>query len=118
MTIQTITHVLIAGSRYADSDMLTYAKRVVQRAHQLGWTILVGDNPHALSVQSYSPHIFMSVRLARLPNYGGKETTFIICTSDGQATAKLKHHVTHLDNGRCSSARHAPPVESTCSMWT
>jgi len=42
------THILIAGSRYASSDMLTYAKRVVQRAHQLGWTILVGDNPHGV----------------------------------------------------------------------
>ena len=42
------THILIAGSRYANRDMLTYAKRVVQRAHQLGWTILVGDNPRGV----------------------------------------------------------------------
>ncbi len=32
------------------------------------------------------------------PNYGGKATTFIFRTSDGQATAKLKHHVTQLVN--------------------
>jgi hypothetical protein len=32
------------------------------------------------------------------PNYGGKSTTFIFRTSDAQATAKLKHHVTQLVN--------------------
>lgn len=32
------------------------------------------------------------------PLYGGKSTTFIFRTSDGQATAKLKHHVTQLVN--------------------
>jgi hypothetical protein len=30
------------------------------------------------------------------PNYGGKSTTFILRTSDKQAMAKLKHHVTEL----------------------
>ncbi len=32
------------------------------------------------------------------PNYGGKATTFIFRTSDRQATAKLKHHVTNVVN--------------------
>lgn len=32
------------------------------------------------------------------PNYGGKATTFIFRTSDTQAMAKLKHHVTQLVN--------------------
>jgi len=36
--------------------------------------------------------------LAVTPNYGGKATTFIFRTSDAQATAKLRHHVTHLVN--------------------
>jgi hypothetical protein len=36
--------------------------------------------------------------LAVAPNYGGKSTTFIFRTSDAQATAKLKHHVTQLVN--------------------
>jgi hypothetical protein len=36
--------------------------------------------------------------LAVTPNYGGKSTTFIFRTSDAQATAKLKHHVTRLVN--------------------
>ncbi len=36
--------------------------------------------------------------LAVTPNYGGKSTTFIFRTSDAQATAKLKHHVTQLVN--------------------
>ncbi|PJF27566.1 MAG: hypothetical protein CUN53_03530 [Phototrophicales bacterium] len=32
------------------------------------------------------------------PNYSGKSTTFIFRTSDTQATAKLKYHVTQLVN--------------------
>jgi hypothetical protein len=32
------------------------------------------------------------------PNYGGKATTFIFRTNDGQATAKLKQHVMQLVN--------------------
>jgi hypothetical protein len=36
--------------------------------------------------------------LAVTPNYGGKSTTFIFRTSDAQAIAKLKHHVTQLVN--------------------
>lgn len=32
------------------------------------------------------------------PNYGGKATTFLFRTSDAQAVAKLKHHVTQLVN--------------------
>jgi hypothetical protein len=36
--------------------------------------------------------------MAVTPNYGGKSTTFIFRTSDAQATAKLKHHVTQLVN--------------------
>lgn len=32
------------------------------------------------------------------PNYGGKSTTFIFRTSEEQATAKLKHHITQLVN--------------------
>jgi hypothetical protein len=35
---------------------------------------------------------------AVMPNYGGKATTFIFRTSDPQAMAKLKHHVTQLVN--------------------
>jgi len=32
------------------------------------------------------------------PNYGGKSTTFIFRTSEAQAIAKLKHHITQLVN--------------------
>jgi hypothetical protein len=39
------THILIAGSRYANREALDYARRVVRRVHQLGHTIVVGDNP-------------------------------------------------------------------------
>ena len=44
------THVLIAGSRDASAEMLDYARRVVRRAHQLGWTIVVGDNPQGVDM--------------------------------------------------------------------
>jgi len=55
MHIQASTHVLIAGSRYAVStsqrvEMLDYARRVVQRAHAKGYTILVGDNPNGVDM--------------------------------------------------------------------
>ncbi len=48
MQTQVKTHVLIAGSRDASPEMLTYTRRVVRRAHQLGWIIVVGDNPQGV----------------------------------------------------------------------
>ena len=36
---------LIAGSRDASDHMLGYAARIVQRAKELDWTIVVGDAP-------------------------------------------------------------------------
>jgi ribonuclease HI len=44
------THVLIAGSRYANREALDYARRVVRRVHQLGHTIVVGDNPKGVDM--------------------------------------------------------------------
>ncbi|MBE2271030.1 MAG: hypothetical protein IAE80_22525 [Anaerolinea sp.] len=44
------THLLMAGSRYSTRAALTYARRAVQRAHQLGWIILVGDNPKGIDM--------------------------------------------------------------------
>jgi Ser/Thr protein kinase RdoA (MazF antagonist) len=38
------------------------------------------------------------MRWSTEPNYGGKSTTFIFRTSDGQFIAKLKHHITELVN--------------------
>ncbi len=38
-------HLLIAGSRDATPEMLDYARRVVRRAHEKGYMIVVGDNP-------------------------------------------------------------------------
>jgi len=43
--MKPITYLMIAGSRYSTYEALNYARRVVQRAHQLGYTIIVGDNP-------------------------------------------------------------------------
>lgn len=50
MHVHTSTHVMIAGSRYASREMLDYARRTVRRAHQLGWIILVGDNPKGVDM--------------------------------------------------------------------
>lgn len=49
MTKHTTT-VLIAGSRKATAEMLDYARRVVRRAHQRGFTIMVGDNPKGVDI--------------------------------------------------------------------
>ena len=50
MQTQMTTHVLIAGSRSATREMLDYARRAVQRAHQLSWTVLVGDSPKGIDL--------------------------------------------------------------------
>jgi ribonuclease HI len=44
------TRLLIAGSRYATREAIHYARRVVRRAHELGCTILVGDNPKGVDM--------------------------------------------------------------------
>lgn len=49
------THLMIAGSRDAASDeqriqMLDYTRRAVNRAHEKGFTILVGDNPKGVDM--------------------------------------------------------------------
>ncbi len=48
--MKPITYLMIAGSRYSTSEALNYARRVVQRAHQLGYTIIVGDNPKGVDM--------------------------------------------------------------------
>ena len=47
---QPITHIMIAGSRYATREMRHYARRVVRRAAQLGHVIVVGDNPKGVDL--------------------------------------------------------------------
>jgi ribonuclease HI len=43
-------HIMVAGSRYATGEMVAYARRVVQRAHQLGHIVVVGDNPQGVDM--------------------------------------------------------------------
>ncbi len=50
MAVQVETRLMIAGSRNSTREALDYARRVVQRAHQLGWTLLVGDNPQGVDM--------------------------------------------------------------------
>lgn len=47
---QQITQLMIAGSRDATPQMLDYARRAVRRAHNKGFTVLVGDNPKGVDM--------------------------------------------------------------------
>jgi len=45
-----VTHLMIAGSRDATPQMLDYARRAVRRAHERGYTVIVGDNPKGVDM--------------------------------------------------------------------
>jgi hypothetical protein len=88
MHIQTTTHLMIAGSRHATREMLDYARRAVQRAHQLGWTILVGDNPKGVDMAVVQECRRLKAKvivagIANFPrNYGCKHGSYIKVTRD------------------------------------
>ena len=48
--VTTTTHLMIAGSRAATAQMLDYARRAVCRAHERGYTVIVGDNPKGVDM--------------------------------------------------------------------
>ncbi len=82
------THVMIAGSRHATREMFDYARRAVQRAHQLGWTILVGDNPKGVDMAVVQECRRLRAKvivagIANFPrNYGCKHGRYIKVTRD------------------------------------
>ena len=88
MQVQATTHLMIAGSRYATREMLDYARRTVRRAHQLGWTILVGDNPKGVDMAVVQECRRLKARvivagIANFPrNYGCKHGSYIKVTRD------------------------------------
>lgn len=88
MHLHTSTNVLIAGSRYASREMLDYARRAVQRAHHLGWTVLVGDNPKGVDmvVVQECRRLKVSVMVVGITNfprnYGCKHGSYIKVTRD------------------------------------
>jgi ribonuclease HI len=45
-----VTHLMIAGSRDTTPPMLEYARRAVRRAHERGYTVIVGDNPKGVDM--------------------------------------------------------------------
>ena len=45
-----VTHLMIAGSRDATTQMLDYARRAVRRAQECGYTVVVGDNPKGVDM--------------------------------------------------------------------
>ena len=45
-----VTHLMIAGSRDATTQMLDYARRAVRRAQECGYTVIVGDNPKGVDM--------------------------------------------------------------------
>ena len=67
---------LIAGSRWATPEMLTYARQAVQRAHDLGYTVMVGDNRYGVdqavvkACQRLSVHVIVA-GVDNLPRNGG-----------------------------------------------
>lgn len=88
MQPQTITHILIAGSRDATPEMLDYARRAVQRAHRRGWTILVGDNPNGVDLAVVRECRRLKARvivagIANFPrNYGCKHGQYVKVVRD------------------------------------
>ncbi len=48
--VKLTTHLMIAGSRDASPQMLDYARRAVRRAHERGYTVIVGDNPNGVDM--------------------------------------------------------------------
>ena len=46
----SVFQIMIAGSREATPQMLQYARRVVQRAHEKGYTVIIGDNPNGVDM--------------------------------------------------------------------
>ncbi len=48
--MRTEYRIMIAGSRYLSDKGLDYARRVVQRAHDRGYTIVVGDHPKGVDM--------------------------------------------------------------------
>ena len=82
MRNQTATHILIAGSRDASAEMLNYAHRVVRRAHQLGWTIVVGDNPLGVDMTVVRECRRLRAKVivagtANFPRNGGKHGEYV-----------------------------------------
>jgi ribonuclease HI len=67
----------IAGSRQASANMLEYARCVVARAIDKGWTIVVGDNPQGVDqaivdeAQRLNYSDVIVVGIARQPRNGG-----------------------------------------------
>jgi len=88
MHVQSATHVMIAGSRYASREMLDYARRVVQRAHEKGYIVLVGDNPKGvdMAVVQECRRLHAKVIVAgtgNFPrNYGCKHGSYVKVTRD------------------------------------
>jgi len=69
--MKPITHLMIAGSRYSTREALEYARRIVLRAHQLGYTIIVGDNPKGvdMAVVQECCHLNVNVLVVGITNF-------------------------------------------------
>ena len=88
MHIHTTTHLLIGGSRNASREILDYARRAVQRAHEKGYTVLVGDNPTGVDMAVVQECRRLKAKvivagIASFPrNYGCKHGSYIKVTCD------------------------------------
>lgn len=96
-------HLLIAGSRDATAEMLDYARRVVRRAHDKCYVIVVGDNPKGVdrAVVQECRRLRAKVivcGIANFPRNGGcKQGEYI----------KVARDITLASKGRLFEAYHA-----------
>jgi ribonuclease HI len=96
-------HLLIAGSRDATAEMLDYARRVVRRAHEKGYMIVVGDNPKGVdyAVVQECRRLQAKVIVCGIANYprngGCKHSEYI----------KVERDIYRAGKGRLFEAYHA-----------
>ena len=96
-------HLLIAGSRDASAEMLNYARRAVRRAHEKGYTILVGDNPKGVDKAVVQEVKRLGAKavvfgIANFPRNGGIGSDCYVKVTSGLYSAM---------NGRRYAAYHA-----------
>ena len=120
------THILIAGSRHATRDMLACARRAVQRAHQLGWTIVVGDHPKGIDLAVVQECRRLRARvivagIASFPrNYGCRHGRYVMITRDlyRSAGGDLLGGYTARDRWMVDNCQHALFVWNGASPGT
>ena len=108
---------MISGSRSANWNMLEYARRVVARAIECNWQIVVGDNPDGIdaevvrecNLRHYS-HVIV-VGVAQKPRNGGVSNSRYIqigksYTERDQMMAKASNRMLGIWDGKSAGTKH------------